>query len=65
MSFKNPFDALKQGIARAGAGSYDKEAVVGEVERYKTNSKVVVFSWTRCVSTRCRAAGRLRRDDLA
>lgn len=49
MSFKNPFDALKQGIARAGAGSYDKEMLVGEMERYKADNKVVVFSWTRCV----------------
>ncbi|CAM9471338.1 unnamed protein product, partial [Laminaria digitata] len=48
MGFKSPLDVLKQGIARAGAGPYDKEAVQKTVSGYMSGNKVVVFSWTRC-----------------
>eukprot|EP00904_Undaria_pinnatifida_P003592 jgi/Undpi1/13233/HiC_scaffold_8.g02895.m1 len=48
MGFKSPLDVLKQGIARAGAGPYDKEAVQKTVSDYTSGSKVVVFSWTKC-----------------
>lgn len=47
MGFKSPLDVLKQGIARAGAGPYDKEAVQKMVTGYTSGNKVVVFSWTR------------------
>lgn len=47
MGFKNPFDALKQGIAKAGAGVYDKDVVVQEMNDFKANNKVMVFSWAR------------------
>lgn len=48
MSFRSPLDVLKQGIAKAGAGPYDKDAVLELVEDYTSGStKVVVFSWTR------------------
>lgn len=52
MGFKSPLDVLKQGIARAGAGPYDKEAVQKTVSDYTSGSKVVVFSWTRWVAIR-------------
>ena len=48
MSFRSPLDVLKQGIAKAGAGPYDKDAVLKLVEEYTSGeTKVVVFSWTR------------------
>ncbi len=48
MSFKSPLDVLKQGIARAGAGPYDRDAVLELVNGYTSGeTKVVVFSWTR------------------
>lgn len=50
MGFKSPLDVLKQGIARAGAGPYDQEAVQRAVASYKSDNKVVVFSWTTCVA---------------
>ena len=53
MGLKSPVDVLKQGIARAGAGIYDKDAVVNVVNGYTASSgskKLVVFSWTRCVN---------------
>ncbi|CAM9679828.1 unnamed protein product [Ectocarpus fasciculatus] len=50
MGFKSPVDVLKQGIAKIGAGPYDKDAVVKVVDGYTSGSKkVVVFSWTRRV----------------
>lgn len=51
MGFKSPVDVLKQGIAKIGAGPYDKDAVVKVVDGYTSGSrKVVVFSWTRRVN---------------
>lgn len=52
MGFKSPLDVLKEGIARAGAGLYDKDAVQQAVNQYTTGKKVVVFSWTRRVFVR-------------
>ncbi|CAM9892911.1 unnamed protein product [Ascophyllum nodosum] len=48
MGFKNPFAALKQGIARAGAGAYDEGAVQEAIDQDIKGNKVMVFSWTRC-----------------
>ena len=49
MGFKNPFAALKQGIARAGAGAYDEGAVQEAIDQDIKGNKVMVFSWTRCI----------------
>eukprot|EP00903_Cladosiphon_okamuranus_P010021 g9503.t1 len=62
-SFRSPLDVLKQGIAKAGAGPYDKEAVLQLVDEYTSGeTKVVVFSWTRCPF--CKKAKRLVEDLL-
>ncbi|CAM9403436.1 unnamed protein product [Ectocarpus sp. 6 AP-2014] len=64
MGFKSPVDVLKQGIAKIGAGPYDKDAVVKVVDGYTSGSnKVVVFSWTRCPF--CKKAKGLIEDLLA
>ncbi|CAM9345230.1 unnamed protein product [Pylaiella littoralis] len=63
MSFKSPLDVLKQGIAKAGAGTYDKDVVKNLVDGYTSGStKVVVFSWTRCPF--CKKAKQLMEDLL-
>eukprot|EP00752_Nemacystus_decipiens_P013404 g11869.t1 len=63
MSFRSPLDVLKQGIARAGAGPYDRDAVLKLVEEYTSGeTRVVVFSWTRCPF--CKKAKRLIEDLL-
>ncbi|CAM9428661.1 unnamed protein product [Choristocarpus tenellus] len=48
MAMKNPFDFLKQGIAKLGAGQYDEDIIKGQIESYKSSNKVMIFSWARC-----------------
>ena len=43
----SPANAVKKGIARLQAGSYEEDAVANKLDSYIKENPVVVFSWTR------------------